>query len=64
MSHGCIVIDVDGEPVRIQLAVPESQLTQEDKDAMIELVRYVRKRAEEKKSWKGKKIKIVRSNRS
>lgn len=40
----CIVLDVDGEPVRFQLACPPGQVTDEDREAMIELVRFVRSR--------------------
>lgn len=63
MGH-CIVIDVDGEPVRIQLAVPESELTKEDREGIEELVRLVRNRADEKeKSAAGKPVKQIESRR-
>lgn len=42
----CIVLDVDGDPVRFQLAVPPDQLTDQDREAMIELVRWLRTRHE------------------
>ena len=41
MSY-CIVLDVDGEPVRFQLAIPPEQLADADREGLIELVRYVR----------------------
>lgn len=41
MSY-CIVLDVDGEPVRFQLAVPPDQITDEDRAGLIELARAIR----------------------
>ncbi|MET9313817.1 hypothetical protein ABZX12_18550 [Kribbella sp. NPDC003505] len=45
MGH-CIVLDVDGEPVRFQLTVPPDHLTDEDRAGLIELARAVRADAE------------------
>ena len=51
MGH-CIVLDVDGEPVRFQLTVPPDQLTDEDREGLIELARAIRERSNEPK-WDG-----------
>lgn len=71
MTH-CVVINVDGEPVRLQLAVPEKDLTEEDLEAIKELVRFVRNKSEAQAlqpkddidavaRLRKRKIKIVRS---